>query len=134
MTGGRRRSLNPGRASATVIAVLVALGWALLACGQPASPTPSFPASPVDGVIISVDASSLSDVRGFTLLTPSGERIAFTLGTLENPTEFPPGHLAEHEATSVAVRVSFRVENGVPIVYRLADAVRTSPAASPAAT
>ncbi|HYL40554.1 MAG TPA: hypothetical protein VET90_04530, partial [Candidatus Binatus sp.] len=111
----------------------VALGVVMAACAPAAQP-PSFPsegpsggptaaaslpASPVDGVIIAVDASSLSDVRGFTLLTRSGERIAFTLGTLENPTQFPPGHLAEHQATSAPVRVYFRVADGVPVVYRL---------------
>jgi hypothetical protein len=96
-----------------------------------AAPSASLPASPVDGVIIAVDASSISDVRGFTLLTPDGQRIAFTLGTLENPTDFPPGHLMEHQATSEPVRVYFRVENGVPVVYRLGDAAAAgSPAAS----
>lgn len=115
------------------------LGLALLlgACGAASAPPtaslgPAFPPSPVDGVIIAVDASSISDVRGFTLLTPDGRRIAFTLGVLENPTDFPPGHLMEHQATSEPVRVYFRVANGVPIVYRLGDAsAPASPAPSP---
>ncbi len=122
-------------------APLVVLAIVLGACGQAAGPSASIPASPlalpaspVDGVIIEVDASSLSDVRGFTLLTPAGQRIAFTLGTLENPTQFPPGHLAEHQATSEPVRVYFRVENGVPVVYRLADAPSGSAAPSPPAS
>ncbi|HET9682370.1 MAG TPA: hypothetical protein VFP19_10055 [Candidatus Limnocylindrales bacterium] len=121
---------RPGRRGSILV---LALAGVLAACAPAASPVPSaspqaaspgasFPASPVDGVILSVDASSLTDVRGFTLLTRDGQRIAFTLGTLEDPTAFPPGHLAEHQATSDPVRVYFRVENGQAVVYRLADA------------
>jgi hypothetical protein len=113
---------------------LIGLAFAAAACGPAASPSPvaslipttsagaSLPASPVEGVIVSVDSSSLSDVRGFTLRTSGGRTIDFRLGTLENPTEFPPGHLKEHQATSEAIRVFFRIEAGLPVVYRLADA------------
>jgi hypothetical protein len=112
-----------GRAA---MAAMLALGvWA---CSGAGSPSPSLPASPVDGVIVAVDASSLSDVRGFTLRIPGGATVAFSLGLLENPTEFPPGHLKEHQATSAPVRVWFRVEAGVPVVYRLADAPADAPA------
>jgi hypothetical protein len=85
-------------------------------------PTPDV-TSPVDGVIVSVDAAGLGDVRGFTLRpTTSPFSVGFVLGTLENPTEFPPSHLAEHQATSQPVRVFFRTENGMHIAYRLEDA------------
>jgi len=73
-------------------------------------------------VIVAIDAASLSDVRGFTLRTPGGSTAQFTLGVLEDATEFPPGHLAEHQATSSPVLVYFRVENGERVVYRLEDA------------
>jgi hypothetical protein len=106
-------------------AVLVA---SLVGCGAGATPGPSFPASPVEGVIVAVDAASLSDVRGFTLRLAGGSTIAFTLGQLENPTEFPPGHLKEHQATSEPVRVYFRIESGAPIAYRIEDA--SAPAGS----
>ena len=99
-------------------------------CGEPTklSPTPGI-ASPVDGVIIALDSAGLGDVRGFTLRPSSGPfAFNFKLGTLENPTEFPPGHVAEHLASSEPVRVYFhRSENGEHIVYRLEDA---SPVAS----
>jgi hypothetical protein len=101
-----------------------------ITAGPTASPAVELPASPVDGVIIAVDATSLSDVRGFTLLLADGRRISFTLGALENPTEFPPGHLKEHMATSEPIRVYFRVQDGVPVVYRLGDAAAVSPAAT----
>lgn len=115
------------RRAAVVAAALLSMALAIAACGArsgapPLSPAPSFPASPVDGVIVAVDASSLSDVRGFTLLLAGGSTVAFKLGALENPTDFPPGHLKEHQATSEPIRVFFRVEGGVPVAYRLADA------------
>jgi len=92
-------------------------------CGDPSKlpPTPDI-GSPVDGVIVSVDASGLADVRGFVLRTAGGFAFDFTLGDLENATQFPPGHLAEHQATSQPVRVFFRVEGDARLVYRLEDA------------
>jgi hypothetical protein len=89
--------------------------------------------SPAEGVIVAVDASSLSAVRGFTLRTAGGAAFEFQLGVLENPTEFPPGHLAEHQATSAPVLVYFRVEGGRRVVYRLEDAL-PSPSPAPPAT
>jgi len=104
--------------------MLVSVLGAMLvaACGQGASPAPSLPASPVEGVIVAVDASSLSDVRGFTLLLAGGSQLTFRLGVLENPTDFPPGHLKEHQATSEPIRVYFRIEGGVAVAYRIEDA------------
>ena len=99
-----------------------------------ATPDMSPPASPVDGVIVAIDASGLSDVRGFTLRLADGSTLAFRLGQLQNPTQFPPGHLKEHQATSIAVRVFFVDGPDGPVAYRLEDAPIASPAASPAAT
>jgi hypothetical protein len=45
------------------------------------------------GVIVGVDAASLTDVRGFTLRTSDGASVEFEIGDLENGAEFPPGHL-----------------------------------------
>ena len=90
--------------------------------------------SPVDGIVVSIDARSLTDVRGFSLRTSGTGTLEFKLGPLENATSFPPGHLAEHQATSLPVRVYFRVENGARVVYRLEDAAPPSAAPSSAAT
>jgi hypothetical protein len=115
-----------------IVAVLAVVGWFVFwsiawtcACTPP-RPTPDI-ASPVDGVVIAVDSAGLGDVRGFTLrpINGGGFSFEFTLGALENPTEFPPSHLAEHQATSNPVRVWFRTENGVHLVYRLEDAPPT---------
>jgi hypothetical protein len=105
----------------TLLAFLVAA--VLCGCAAPASPQPTPDiASPVDGIVVAVDASGLTNVRGFTLRASSGSAFGFTLGPLENATQFPPAHLAEHMASSSPVRVYFRVENGERVAYRLEDA------------
>lgn len=86
-----------------------------------ASPSPSL-ASPVTGVVIAVDSAGLSQVKGFTLRLSDGSEQAFVLGTLENGTEFPPGHLKEHAVSAAPVRVFFRVVGGDLVVNRIEDA------------
>jgi hypothetical protein len=102
--------------------------WLLLvpacACTRPAPP----PSSPLEGVIVAVDSAGLGDVRGFDLRVQGGV-YPLTLGPLENATEFPPGHLAEHLASSEPVRAYFRESNGERVVYRLEDATTGTPAA-----
>jgi hypothetical protein len=79
------------------------------------------------GVVIDVDAVSLTDVRGFTIRTPDGRTVMFRIGALENGTEFPPGHLSEHAATATPIRVTYRDEGGERFAVRLDDAVAASP-------
>ena len=86
------------------------------------TPSPELPASPVDGVVVAVDSAGLGQVRGFTLRVDGGLAFDLELGTLENATQFTPGHLAEHMASSQRVRAYYRIENGIPTVYRLEDA------------
>lgn len=114
-----------------VAAGLVALVSAgiLGACAPAASSSPGL-VSPVDGIIVGVDATNLSTVRGFTLRTASGQLLGFTLGQLENPTQFPPGHLLEHAATSQPVRVYFATSGSTLLAYRLEDAPGSSPSLS----
>ena len=126
-----------GRLTGSRNRILVALlGIAVLTIGgcsnQPSAAATPEVASPVQGIIVAVEATSLSDVHGFTLRTPGGVVLEFKLGTLENPTAFPPGHLAEHQATSSPVLVYFRVEDGERVVYRLEDALPSQ--SPPAAT
>ena len=117
-------------AVAFVTTAIVAIVLALpLTCNHPTQgvacvdPTPGVE-SPVDGVVISVEAASLTEVRGFALRPSNGGGFAFSfrLGVLENATSFSPSHLKEHMATSEPVRVWFRVENGERVVYRIEDA------------
>jgi len=122
------------RRAAAAALLLVAAGLLLATvagCGPAtASPTPGSPASPIDGVVLAIDSSGLSQVHGFTLRTAAGQVLSFTLGNLENPTAFPPGHLAEHQANALPVRVYFVADgSGALVVYRLEDAPRASPSA-----
>lgn len=109
------------------VAALLVLGAAVWTIVAPAGcacsrPGPTLPPSPVVGVVVSVDSAGLGQVRGFELRVSGGMTHAFVLGPLENATEFPPGHLAEHQASSEMVRAFYRMVDGVPTVYRLEDA------------
>jgi len=94
------------------IAVVVLAGAAALLLGDSVAPDPDAPpnAASVVGVIVGVEAQGLTDVRGFTLRD------------LENGTEFPPGHLVEHQATAEQVRVWYRDEGDRKVAIRLEDA------------
>ena len=113
-----------------VIALVVAVPLALIvwlaaprhSCACIPTASPQAVTSPVDGVVVAVDATGLTRVNGFTLRTSRGLAIDFKLGALENATQFTPSHLAEHQATSVPVRVFFLDQDGQHVVYRLEDA------------
>jgi hypothetical protein len=112
--------------SADALTVLLLVGAAIAACGPVSSPSVapvgSMPPSPVDGVVVHIDSAGLADVKGFDLRLTDGTILGFTLGPLENGAQFAPGHLSEHQATAIPVRVFYRVVNGIPVVYRLEDA------------
>lgn len=97
------------------VAVLAAVILAITVLGQPAPRTEV-------GVVIDVDAISLTNVRGFTIRTSDGRTVEFRVGRLENGAQFPPGHLAEHQATAVPIAVTYRDENGERVAIRLEDA------------
>ena len=85
---------------------------------------PDRPAGTTDmtGVVVGVDSSGLADVRGFTLRRAGGELVEFSLRALTNATEFPPGHLAEHQATAEPVRVWWRMDGDERLAIVLEDA------------
>lgn len=89
---------------------------------ESADRSPGSVASPVEGVVVRIDAEGLTRVTGFRLRSAGGIETGFTIGILENGVEFPPGHLAEHMSTSSSVRVFFRDEGGSLVVYRIEDA------------
>jgi hypothetical protein len=112
-------------ALAVVVVIVVTGGAALILDGTGSDPASPEGGSFMDGVIVGVEAESLNDVQGFSLRrNGDGAIVEFDLGALENATEFPPGHLAEHQATSQPVRVWYRDEGGTLLAIRLADEPR----------
>ena len=89
-------------------AALIAGGSGGPGAGGSASGAPPSGASEVTGVIVAVDSAGLGDVSGFTLRQTGGEQLSFDLSALGNGTQFPPGHLSEHQATAQPVRVWYR--------------------------
>lgn len=124
------RGLAPAvLALAVVVPVLAACGGpvatpggvASASLGPALSGSPVGLASPATGVLVRIDSEGLTKVRGFRLRLADGTEAEFTIGTLENGAQFPPGHLAEHMSSTSPVRVFFRDEGGVRVVYRIED-------------
>lgn len=83
--------------------------------------------STATGVVVSVDARSLTDVRTFTLRIAGGETLVFRLDTLENGAAFPPGHLVEHIGSGVPIRVTYRDDGGTLRALQITDAPEPGP-------
>ena len=110
---------------ATLFAAIVILtAVAAILLSETGVVDPDRPAGTTDmtGVVVGVDSSGLADVRGFTLRLAGGELVEFSLRALTNPTQFAPGHLAEHQATAEPVRVWWRMEGAERLAIRLEDA------------
>jgi hypothetical protein len=106
---------------AGVILVTVAAALVLSGTGpDDADPPPG--TTSMTGVVVAVDSAGLGDVDGFTLRRPGGELVEFGLSRLENGIDFPPGHLAEHQATAEPVRVWYLTEGEDRLAIRLEDA------------
>ena len=107
-----------------LVAVAVVTGAAAFLLGGTSLRDPGAPANAtaVVGVIVGVQSQGLDRVSGFTLRTTDQGQMPFVIGSLENGTEFPPGHLVEHQSTAAPVRVWYRTENGAKVAIRLEDA------------
>lgn len=113
--------------NAFVVALLVVVavaGGAALLLGGSGRQDPGAPDGTVAavGVVVAIDSGGLADVRGFTLRSGDGSLLDFDLGRLENGPEFPPGHLAEHQATAQPVWVWYRDEDGTRYAIQIRDA------------
>ena len=117
-----RRSIVVG--AGLVIALVAAAAFVVTTAAQPPRQTET-------GVVIAVDSTSLTNVKGFTIRTPDGRTLAFKLGQLENASQFAPGHLNEHIATAIPVLVTYQDKDGERVVVRLEDAPGASPRATP---
>ena len=107
-----------------LIGIVVVTALAAILLQEPSGPDLPPGSEQMTGVVVSVDATSLSDVRAFTLRRTGGELVEFSLRELQNGTEFAPGHLAEHQATAEPIHVIFRTEGGERLAIRLEDAPR----------
>jgi len=74
------------------------------------------------GIVVAVQATSLTSVEGFSIRTADGRTVAFQITTLENAATFPPGHLAEHRVTLARVRVTFIADGAARRAVRVEDA------------
>jgi hypothetical protein len=110
------------------VAIVGVTGAAAVLLGESRVRDPGAPANAIAvvGVIVGVKSEGLDHVRGFMLRTTDQGTLAFELGDLENGTEFPPGHLVEHQATGQPVRVWYRIEasasGDAKVAIRLEDA------------
>jgi hypothetical protein len=107
-------------ALALIALVAVAGGVALLSGGGRAGP--SGPDESVRGVIVGIESEGLDRIRSFELRTDDGQTLAFDIGVLETAGAFPPGHLAEHQATAQPVRVWYVRKGDAKVAVRLEDA------------
>ena len=117
--GEHRRRLVIRRVLPVVVAVaalvaiaVVAFGWGRDAPGDRLTET---------GVVVEVDAVSLTEVLGFTIRTSDGRTVEFLVGPLENPADFPPAHLSVHLADGTPVRVTYRQSGTERAAIRLED-------------
>jgi hypothetical protein len=110
----------PIRPILLLAAIAAAVGLAFIVTSAANRPT----TSEATGVVVAVEGQGLGDVKGFTLRLAGGELMEFSLRALENGTAFPPGHLAEHQATAAPVRVFFRTDGDERLAIRLEDAPR----------
>lgn len=103
-----------------VVAIAVLGVVAVLAAGAAKDPEPR--SEQVVGVVVDVQSEGLDRVSTFTVRPLDGRLVELSIGVLENGTEFPPGHLAEHQVTSRPVRVWYREEGGLLVAFRIEDA------------
>ena len=109
--GSRRLIILAGAAVARVAVVLVAS----TILGGPGRHVAT-------GIVVSVEATSLSAVQGFSIRTPDGLTVDFRIGQLENGSTFPPGHLAEHKVTLAPVLVTYVDRDRSHVAVRIEDA------------
>lgn len=90
------------------------LAFGLVACGETLDQT--------TGVVITIDSPAFGQVDGFELVTPAGERLVFDTTELVFRSDFPAGHVGEHQRLSEPVEVTYRRDDGRLIVTRIVDA------------
>lgn len=113
----------PARPGPRRLVVLVVLVIAVVGLATAAAMAIGRPGRLVEtGIVVAVEATSLSSVQGFSIQTTDGRTVDFRIMRLENASTFPPGHLAEHKVSLVPVRVTYIDEGGSHVAVRIEDA------------
>ena len=107
---------------AVLVVLVVAVALAATIFGGTARDPEAPQGEQAVGIVTAIDSEGLTNVKSFTLRTQDGQDETFEIGTLENGAEFPPGHLAEHQAFGSPVRVWFRTDGDTRVAFRLEDA------------
>jgi hypothetical protein len=74
------------------------------------------------GIVVSVQATGITAVQGFSIRTIDGRTVDFRIEAIENAASFPPGHLSEHKVSLVPVQVTFIDRDGSHLAVRIEDA------------
>jgi hypothetical protein len=109
---GPRRLLVLGLIVVAVVAVAVGAATVLGGPGRQVE----------TGIVVSVEATGLSAVQGFSIRTTDGRTVDFRIVSIENASTFPPGHLAVHKVSLVPVRVTYVDRGGGHEAVRIEDA------------
>lgn len=107
--------MSGGRALAQCLFALL-VGFGLVACAAEERRT-------AEGLVVDVVSTSPAGVQSFTLRTPTGEVLRFSIGQLDLANGgFPPSHLREHQTLAEPVRVTYQQEGDRLVAVRLEDA------------
>jgi hypothetical protein len=113
----------PAKPGAGRLIVLGAVAVAVVAAVILAATTFGGPGRQVEtGIVVAVEATSLSAVQGFSIRTADGRTVDFRIVSIENASTFPPGHLATHKVSLVPVRVTYIDKDGSHEAVRIEDA------------
>ena len=115
------RSAN--RPGARRLLVIAAIAVAFVVVAVAAATALGGPGRQVEtGIVVAVQATSLSDVQGFSIRTADGRTVDFRIVRLENASTFAPGHLAEHKVSLAPIRVTYIDRDGRHEAVRIEDA------------
>jgi hypothetical protein len=123
VTDAHARSLPGGLTGRRRLAFLLAIVIAVIALAVVAATILGGPGRRVEtGIVVAVEATSLTLVQGFSIRTADGRTVDFRVGALENASTFPPGHLAEHKVSLVPIQVTYVDRDGGHVAVALVDA------------
>ena len=123
MTDAPARPLPGGLTGRRRLVLLLAIVVAVIALAVVAATILGGPGRRVEtGIVVAVEATSLSSVQGFSIRTADGRTVDFRVGALENASTFPPGHLAEHKVSLVPIQVTYVDRDGGHVAVALVDA------------